>query len=73
MHVLGSPYTYTYKEVCRTMVVSAVQAHMQLDIDTKITLLNGVVGDPQVVAKMLQRAPCILTISEVALQVRACS
>jgi hypothetical protein len=55
------------------MVVSAVQAHMQLDIDTKITLLNGVVGDPQVVAKMLQRAPCILTISEVALQVRACS
>jgi hypothetical protein len=46
-----------------------MQAHMQLDIDTKVMLLNGVVEDPTVVAKMIQRAPCILTFSEVALQV----
>jgi hypothetical protein len=43
---------------------------MSLDIDLKISLLNGVVGDPKIVAAMLHRQPTLLTTAEVTLQAR---
>ena len=49
----------------------STQAHMELDIQTKISLLNGVTGDPEGVAVMLQRRPDLLSHSEVSLQVRS--
>lgn len=47
-----------------------VQAHMDLDIEAKIHLLNGVMGEPEDVVSMLRRQPAILAVSEVTIQVQ---
>eukprot|EP00892_Ulva_mutabilis_P000922 jgi/Ulvmu1/10830/UM007_0004.1 len=48
-------------------------AHMDLDIEAKIHLLNGVMGDPEDVVSMLRRQPAILAFSEVTIQEKVCS
>lgn len=42
---------------------------MQLDVDTKVQLLTGVLLDAEAVAKIIKRAPYILGFSEETLKV----
>lgn len=48
-----------------------LQAHPEYDVNVKVKILIGLVGDAAAVAVMLKRQPCIIGLSELTIQVRS--